>query len=375
MKIKHKIICLLLLSMNIIFSSAVAIAQDVSLEALGRFDGWRDNPLVGYGIVVGLSGSGDSPRNSVTQQSLQNAYGRLGITVDVNHINSRNVAAVFVMATLPASANVGDRISLTASSTGDARSLSGGTLLMTPLSGPDGQTYALAQGPLIVGGYRFDSEANVRQRNYPTTGRVENGASVEKAVNSRILKSDGTLSFLLNDPNFTTASRISAAINGKFGPGHATVINADEVQIDFKKQSGGLAKFISDIQSLKIQPEIMPRIVINERTGTIVAGGNVIISDVVISQGDIEVIVNAENFASQPSLIAGRNGNISSLVIRNTDLRVEQGGADIVAGFENSTVSDLFSGLHQMGVDTRRVIAIIQAMKRAGAIHAEIIII
>ncbi|WP_371395864.1 flagellar basal body P-ring protein FlgI [Fretibacter rubidus] len=352
----------------------VASAQNVDVKGLGRFEGWRDNALIGYGLVTGLSGSGDSRRSGVTRQTLQNVYSRLGVTVDQADISSRNVAVVLVMGTLPASANIGDRISVTVSSAGDARSLAGGTLLMTPLMGPDKKTYALAQGPLIVGGYSFESESNLQQRNYPTTARVEMGATVERPVNAELLKNDGTVSFLLSEPNFTTSERIASAVNRKFGTNRAYAVSADEVNIRYTDDPIRLASFISDIENLTVQPDRLPRIVINERTGTVVAGADVMLSSVVISQGDIRVTVTAENFASQPSFISGFANDVSSLVVTNTDLSVEQGTDDVVASFPNTSVADLVQGLAEAGVDTRRMIGILQAMKQAGALHSEIII-
>lgn len=360
--------------LSFLFLSSISYAQSVELKSLGRFDGWRDNALVGYGLVTGLSGSGDSRRSGVTRQTLQNVYSRLGVTVDQSDISSRNVAVVLVMGTLPASANVGDRMSVTVSSAGDARSLAGGTLLMTPLMGPDRKTYALAQGPLIVGGYNFESESNIQQRNYPTTARVEMGATVERPVNANLLQGNGSISFLLSEPNFTTADRIAQAVNSKFGNNTAYAVNADEVEIQYAEGTRGLARFVSRLENIPVSPDRVPRIVINERTGTVVAGADVKVSSVVVSQGDIRVTVTAENFASQPSFISGFASDVSSLVITNTDLEVEQGTNDVVASFPNSSVADLVQGLSEAGVDTRRMIGILQAMKQAGALHSEIII-
>jgi flagellar P-ring protein precursor FlgI len=350
-----------------------AQAQETPLKGLGRFEGWRENALIGYGIVVGLAGSGDSPRNTVTRQALSNVYARLGAVVSESEITSRNVAVVVAIAQLPASANVGDRISVTVSSTGDARSLAGGTLLMTPMLGPDGRPYALAQGALVAGGDSFESQLNLSQRNYPTTARVEGGASVERPVDANLIGADGRLGFLLHDPSFTTATRIAGAINTHFGP-IAEVAGADEVRIAFSSNAQDLASFVSILENLAIEPARVPRVVINERTGTIVAGGDVMISSVVVSQGDIRVTVTAETTGSQPSFIDGFAGGIRSLVITNTDLDVARGGNDVMSRFPNTSVADLVQGLHHAHVDTRRIISILQAVRTAGALHAEIIV-
>jgi flagellar P-ring protein FlgI len=208
---------------GLVLTTFTAQANDVPIRALGRFDGWRENALVGYGLVTGLAGSGDSRSSAVTRQALRNVLSRLGTTVADADISSRNVAVVVVTAVLPASANVGDRIDVTVSSVGDARSIAGGTLLMTALAGPDQQIYALAQGPLVVGGYQFDARLNRAQRNHPTTGRIVLGASVERAVDAKLLDDRGTVAFLLAEPDFETARNIAQAINFRFGPGVAKV--------------------------------------------------------------------------------------------------------------------------------------------------------
>lgn len=366
-----------LLATALLFTAAISVepaAAQSPLKGLGRFEGWRENALVGYGIVVGLSGSGDSPRSAITRQALQNVYSRLGAVVSENDIASRNVAVVVIMASLPASANVGDRIDAIVSSTGDARSLAGGALLMTPLLGPDGRAYALAQGPLVVGGDSFESQLNLNQRNYPTTARLSGGATIERSVDARILQEDGQVAFLLDQPSFTTASRIAEAVNQRFGAGTARVENADEVRIHFNAAGGDLASFVSAVENLSVEPDRIPRVVINERTGTVVAGGDVLISSVVISQGDIRVTVTSEITASQPAFIDGFNQGIRSLVITNTDLNVDRASAEVVARFPNTSVADLVEGLSRTHVDTRRLISILQAIRAAGALHADIVV-
>ncbi|WP_332819478.1 flagellar basal body P-ring protein FlgI [Sphingopyxis sp.] len=351
-----------------------AAAQDAPIKALGRFDGWRENSLIGYGVVIGLAGTGDTRRSEVTRQALRNVLSRLGTSVSEEQINSRNAAVVIVTATLPPSANLGDRIDAVVSSIGDSRSLAGGTLLMTPLLGPNQQPYALAQGPLTVGGYDFEDNLNRQQRNFPTTAVLSGGATIEAPVDAQILKSNGEVSFLLNHPSFTTASRIAAAINGRLGGGVAFVRNADEVVVRFGGGQGGLPMFVADIENLRVDPDSLARIVINERTGTIVAGAEVRISSVVVSQGDIRVTVTSENYASQPSFIGGFANDVQSLIVTNTKLDVDEGSNDTVATFPNTTVGDLVQGLSRSRVGTRRIINILQAIKAAGALHADIVV-
>ncbi|AHE55655.1 flagellar basal body P-ring protein FlgI [Sphingomonas sanxanigenens] len=353
--------------------SGTAAAEQVRIKDLGRFSGWRDNALVGYGIVTGLGGSGDSPRSEVTRQALRNVLGRLGTNVSPEQIQSRNVAAVIVTATLPPAANSGDRIDITISSIGDARSLAGGTLLMTPLLGPDQRPYALAQGPVVAAGYRFESNFNLRQRNQTTTVSIASGATVEAGVQARLLGPDGKIVFLLRDADFTTADRIATGINAALGHGVARVRGADAVSIDGDALGGDVNQIVARIEGLWVEPDSLARVVVNERSGTVVAGGGVRISSVAISQGDIRISVSIDNQASQPYGIAGYAPGVGSLIVTNTRLDVDE-GKDAVVRFPNTTVADLVEGLARVKVDTRGMIAILQALKSAGALHADIIV-
>lgn len=362
-------------AMALLFAALAAVPApaEVPLSGLGRFDGWRENALIGYGLVTGLAGSGDTRRNVVTRQALRNVLSRLGTSVTEEDLSSRNVAVVIVVARLPASANVGDRIDATVSSIGDARSLAGGTLLMTPLVGPDQRAYALAQGPILAGGHSFESNLSQEQRNYPTSAVLQGGATVETAVDASILQANGEIGFLLSDPSYGTAQRIADAVNARFGPATASVRNADEVRIHYAGSPERLAAFVAELEGLTVEPSRAPRVVINERTGTVVAGGDVTISSVVISQGDIRVTVTADNHASQPSFI-GLASDVRSLVVTNTRLDVEEGRGDAALHFPNTSVADLVQGLTQARVTTRRMISILQAIKTAGALHADIIV-
>ena len=240
------------IALGALLMPVAASAQQVPLSSIGRFAGWRENSLIGYGLVSGLAGSGDTRRSEVTRQALKNALSRLGTAVTEDQISSRNVAVVMVVAKLPASANVGDRLDVTVSSVGDARSLAGGTLLMTTLMGPDQRVYALAQGSLLVGGHSFEADLNSQQRNYPTTAILQGGATVERPVEASILGANGTISFLLNDPNFMTASRIASSINSRFGSNVAEAHNADEIRITFNGPPSQLTSFAAEIQSVTV---------------------------------------------------------------------------------------------------------------------------
>jgi flagellar P-ring protein precursor FlgI len=346
---------------------------DVRLKDIGRFLGWRENALIGYGIVTGLTGSGDSPRSAATKQALSNVLSRLGANIPPELMQSRNVAAVMVTANLPPSANVGDRIDVTVTSIGDARSLAGGILLMTPLLGPDQRPYALAQGALTIGGYNFRDNLNQRQKNYPTAGIIAGGATVEAPVEAN-LAVNGRLTFVLKNPDFTTAQRVSDAINQRLGSIAATVKSAEAVEIAATGRDQ--ARLVAAVESVTITPDQAARVVINERSGTVVAGGGVKISSVVVAQGDIKVSVTTDNQAAPfyyDPLAFGRYGP-HGLIVTNTQLEVSDGANDVAVRFPNTTVADLVRGLGQAKVGTRDMIAILQAIKTAGALHAEIIV-
>jgi flagellar P-ring protein precursor FlgI len=364
----------LVLAFALILGGGAARAEEVRIKDLGRFMGWRENAVVGYGVVTGLAGSGDSPRSEATRQALKNVLQRLGVTIAPDQLQSRNIALVIVTATLPPSSNIGDRIDVTVTSAGDARSLAGGTLLMTPLQGPNEKVYGLAQGPLVVGGYRFDSNQNLQQKNYPTSGLITGGATVEAPVTSQLLDPAGRLTFVLKDPDFTTAQRVADGINAALGMGTAVVRGADAVVIDPAMAGGDVYRLLARIETGSVSPDSLARVVINERTGTVVAGAGVRISSVVISQGDIRVSVTTDNLASQPEIYGVAGPDVRSLVVTNTKLEVSPQREDAVAQFPNTTVGDLVQGLHRLHVDTRGTISILQALKAAGALHADIII-
>jgi flagellar P-ring protein precursor FlgI len=355
-------------------SAAMADVSDVRVKDLGRFLGWRDNALVGYGIVTGLSGSGDSPHSTVTQQALSNVLSRLGSNVPPTQLESRNVAAVMVTSTLPPTARVGDQIDVTVTSIGDARSLVGGSLLMTPLLGADAHNYALAQGALTVGGYNFHDHGNIRQENYPTSGVIIGGATVENSVDANLVDAQGHLTFVLKDPDFTTAQRIADGLNKTLGPGIATPQGADAVSINAGGAGPELTRLISEIENVTIRPDQIARVVINERSGTVVAGGAVQVSSVVIAQGDVKVSVNAEHDIATPYIADGYGHHGRGLVVTNSTLDVSDSTRDTVVRLPNTTVADLARALAQAKVDTHSTIAILQAIKAAGALHAEIVV-
>jgi len=349
-------------------------SAEVRLKDIGRFLGWRENMLVGYGIVTGLAGSGDSPRNQATRQALANLLSQFDLVVGHEQIQSRNVAMAMVTAALPPAAHPGDAIDVNVTSIGDARSLAGGTLIMTPLRGPDRQIYALAQGPVSVGGYRYDANGNLKLKNHPTVGIVPRGGTVEVAVRAALAAQDGTLRFVLGEPDPVTAQRIAQRVNGTLGTQVARAIGADAVEIDAPADPAALTAFVARIEALSVAPDQRSRVVVNERTGTVVAGGDTRIAPVTISHGDIRVSVTTEYSASQPNFVTLTGRDVRSLVIANSELSVDEAGQTVAISFPRGTVGDLVHALSKARIGTRDVIAILQAVKAAGALYAELVI-
>jgi len=365
------------MAVAVLLAAVSASAQDfgVRIKELGRLDGVRENMVSGYGIVSGLAGTGDSARSQATLQSVANALREFGLNVTPAQLASRNVAAVLVTATLPAFARTGDRLDVIVSSMGDARSLTGGALLMTPLYGPDRRIYALAQGAVSVGGYKFELNANVVQKNHPTTGIVPEGAVVEADLTAQVLSPDGTMRLVLFDPDYTTASRIATAVNEKLSAS-AAAMDAGRVAIRVPEgERERLVDFVARLESLTVQPDLRARVVINERTGTVVSGGGVRLSNVSVAHGDLKVTVVTDFLVSQPGGVLVNPGpGIRTQVVPRTRIDANEEGLSSVTMPAGATVSDLVAALKQVKSTTREVIAILQSIKRAGALHAELVI-
>ncbi|ROZ63186.1 flagellar basal body P-ring protein FlgI [Ramlibacter sp. WS9] len=346
----------------------------IRVKDLGKLQGWRDNALVGYGIVTGLAGTGDSPTNRATRQAMANVLSQFNMTVPPEQIQSRNVAVVMVNAALPTFAREGDALDVTVNSTGDARSLVGGSLLLTPLKAPNGRVYALAQGPLSVGGYRYDSNGNVIQKNHPTVGSVPGGAVVEVATGTQVAAAGQNLTFVLAEPDYTTANRVAAAINTQVGPGLARARDASGIEIEVpENQRAQLVGFIARLENVSVQPDRRAKVVINERTGTVVAGGDVRISRVAISHGDLKISIVAQNSVSQPTVIGSAGPGVRTAGVTNSRVDVDEtnGPGYLASG---TTVSDLVQSLSRLKTSTRDVISILRAIKAAGALHAELVV-
>lgn len=369
-----KILTTLLVSL---LMSAAACAQGaVRLKDLGRFDGVRDNSVIGYGLVVGLAGTGDSRRSLATVQSVSNMLQEFGLQVPAAGVNSRNVAAVLVTAKVPGFMNVGDRIDVNVSSIGDASSLAGGTLLMTPLRGPDREVYAMAQGALSIGGYKFEQNGTLRQKNHPTSGNIPEGALAERVIAPQLLARDGSLELVLNDADFTTATRVAALINERVPGAQAAPVAASRIRLAPRSRDpAGVVAMVAAVENLTVEPDIKARVVVNERTGTIVSGGNVWISAITITHGDIRVAIDQRYLVSQPEGYLVRPGSgIRTAVVPETTMDVTESQLKSVDLPQGATIEDLVGALRGVKASSRDVIAILQGVKRAGALHAELII-
>jgi flagellar P-ring protein precursor FlgI len=345
-------------------------AYSVRIKELADLQGVRANQLIGYGLVVGLNDTGDSDDNGFTSQTLANMLERLQITTDRDEIEMDNVAAVMVTADLPSFSKPGDTVDVVVSSLGDAESLSGGTLIQTSLSGPRGKVYAVAQGPVLVGGFSLGGQAAQVQQNHPTVGRIPGGAIVEQEVNFS-LPTTGQLSYRLEEQDFTTVSRIIKSLNARFGPGTASARDSGGFHVKIpEKFAQNTVQFISEVEQLEVRPGSTARVVVNERTGTIVMGGQVELDEVAVAHGNLKLEIQERPQVSQPAPFSlGR-----TVEVPRTQMGIKEEEAQMVVLQQGVDVSDLAAGLNTIGATPRDMIAILQALKKAGALHAELVI-
>jgi flagellar P-ring protein precursor FlgI len=347
----------------------------VRLKSIAHLSGLQENPITGYGLVIGLAGSGDSRRNKDTTQAIANLLLSFGVNINPNEINSRNTATVIITANLPSFAHQGDKLDINVASLGDAKSLLGGTLLATPLKGPDNQVYALAQGPLSIGGFKYDLFGNVVQKNHPTSGLIPDGAVVEKTLYNELIDKEGELHLILNRPDFTTADHIESSLNKQFGANTALARSAQDIEIHPPVQAKQhFIRFISQLENIAIIPDNMPTVVVNERTGVVVAGADVKIDAVTISHGNLQIAIATAYNVSQPTLVSDVGRGIRTAVAPMTNISVNEPDANLVKLTQGATIGDLISALTKVQTSTRDIIAILESLKRAGALHAELII-
>ena len=342
----------------------------VRVKDLADIEGVRSNQLIGYCLVVGLNRTGDRvQQNLYARQTLQNLLERMGISTETSTLKPENIATVLVTATLPPFARQGSKLDVTVSSIGDARSLQGGTLILTQLKGIDGQTYAVAQGSVSIGGISAGDRGNSVEINHPTVGRVPNGANVERIV-PVTLAADNNITLVLRAEDFSTASKLDQVINAKFGAGTARAADGRNVDVSVPaKFAANRVAFIAELENLRLTPEKIAKVIINERTGTIVMGSEVRLASVAISQGGVTVRIGTEYEISQPSPLSKLG---ETTVVPQTNVEVKEKKAESVILPDGATIDEVVRGLRSLGVSARDVISILQAIKSAGAMNAEL---
>lgn len=371
---------------SILFLFTSLLRGEVRLKDLMRLENVQQELLVGYGLVVGLNGTGDRASTSrgavFTVQSISNMLERFGITVPKDQLRTRNAAAVMLTAKTPAYGKTGTLFDVSVSSLGDATSLEGGVLLMSPLRSADGTVYAMAQGPVSIGGFNVETTAGEQTRkNHALVGIVPNGATLQRDMPVPQFESKPSLRFVLNEPDFSTAMRIVAAINAQCdslyrSPNVAKALNASIIELTppaLIKNQSDIIQFIANVETLRVEPDVEARVVINERTGTVVAGGNVRISEVMISHGSLTIHIQRRPVISQPTAPFSTAGTTVVEYITETTIREQDAKVAVIP--HTTTVSDLSRALNELALRPRDIIAIFQAIKQAGALNAKLIII
>lgn len=348
---------------------AVQSMAAIRLKDLGDIDGVRKNQLIGYGLVVGLNGTGDGSGTTFTGRSTANFLQRLGVMVDAKDISVKNVAAVIVTAELQPFSRSGQKLDVLISSLGDAKSLHGGTLLMTPLRGPNNEIYAVAQGPISVGGYTSAAKGATVSKNHPTTGRIPGGAVLEGDAPTP--EFPGYLDYVLRLPDYTTSKRVADAVNAKFGEGVAVALNAGSVRI-LMPPEGTLrtVEYFSQLENLSVEPDSAARVVIDEKTGTVVMGREVKVSPVALSHGSLTIKVTTTTDVSQPPPLSGGQ----TVASKQSDIQAEEKEAKLYLLQPGENLSSLVDALNALGVSPRELVTIFQALKTSGALEAELVI-
>lgn len=351
--------------------NASATLREVHIRDIAEIQGVRENQLIGYGLVVGLQGTGDRQQTYFTVQTLANMLARMGVQIPTATAIVKNVAAVMVTAQLPAFAEPGMKMDITVSSVGDAKSIEGGVLLLTALRSTDGQVYAEAQGPLTTGGYSEGAAGNLREVNYPTVGMISNGAIIERpaAIDLHGLK---TLTFLLRQADFTAARNVADVINRDFNAPVATVLDSRQISIDTQTaRMSSVPRLISRIEDLSVSVQTPAKVVVNERTGTIVLGGDVILSPVSVLHGGLQIQVDTVVSATE----AAPGSNVPPAVVSNTSVHVQDKEASSIRLENGADVEELVKGLHTIGATSHDIVSILEAIKAAGGLQADLEVI
>lgn len=363
----------LLMALSVLIATVgMAQSNTIRIKDLVEFDGVRGNDLIGYGLVVGLNGTGDGIRNApFTEDIMSNILERLGVNITGEQFRPKNVAAVFVTATLPPFARSGSRIDVTVSAVGDAKSLLGGTLIMTPLNAADGEIYAVSQGAVIAGGASAEGEGASVVQGVPTSGVIPGGARVERELDFDFTKLK-SIRLALRTPDFTTAERIENAINRKFGRTVSRMLDSGTVLVDIKATSAlSPAHALGDIENLRVEPERKARVVVDQRSGTIVMGEDVRISRVAVSQGNLTLRIQERPLVVQPNPFTEGQ----AIVIPRTEAEIqEEPGTGLAEVDGGTSLSEVIAGLNALGVSPRDMIDILKSIKAAGALHADFVV-
>ncbi len=356
-----------MMSTTVFAESAMTRIKDVA-----KVQGVRSNQLMGYGLVVGLNGTGDSDKTSQTLQSIVNMLREYGVTISKDNLKPKNIAAVMVTATLPPFVREGDDIDITVSSMGDAKSLAGGMLLQTPLRAANGTVYAVGQGPVSTGGFSSGSgSGSSKQKNFPTVGTTPGGAIVEKSVEGDDIAANGTMSLSLNKADFTTAARIAQAINSQYGS-IARAANPGRIDISVPAYyRSNIVAFVASLEDLPVTPDSVAKVVVNERTGTIVMGGNIAVDEIAITQGGISISITKDHTVNQPPPFSPG----TTVVADDTNVEAKEQKASSIVLPATANVGDVVGALNSVGATAQNIISILQAMKAAGALHADLEII
>ncbi|TVQ76246.1 MAG: flagellar basal body P-ring protein FlgI [Bradymonadales bacterium] len=346
-------------------------ASTARLKDITNLQGVRDNQLIGYGLVVGLDGTGDGGSNQMTIQSMATMLNNLGVGVDASQVNSRNVASVIVTAYLPPFARQGSKMDVLVSSMGDAQSLQGGTLLLTPLKGADGEVYAVAQGPITLGGFQAAAGGARESRNHSTVGKVPSGAVIETELPFDFTRLTN-LTYSLKNPDFTTANRIAAVINRQLNGSYAAANDSGTVRVRVPDQfKGRVVELVSSIENLAVRPDTVARVVVNERTGTVVVGEDVRISTVAVAHGNLTISIQPQTVVSQPEAFSDGQ----TVVVDEPFIEVQEGDDNFALLPGGVSIGDLVRALNALGISPRDLISVFQAIQASGALQAELEII
>ncbi|MHC1751925.1 flagellar basal body P-ring protein FlgI [Humidesulfovibrio sp.] len=351
--------------------AGVAPAQAVRLKDIANFSGVRNNELVGYGLVVGLSGTGDGTTSEFTIRSLTNMLEKMGVSVNPATLKPKNTAAVMVTARMPSSARPGSPLDVTVSSMGDAKSLLGGVLLLTPLRGLDGRVYAVGQGALTLGGYSAEGQAATAQKNITTVARIPNGATIEREVPFQFNKQEGMTINLSGSPDFGTAMQVVGRINSSMGGQYAKAMDGATIQMSIPpKFQNNIVPLMASLENLDISPDSRARVVVDEKTGTVVLGGNVRLTKVAVAHGNLQIVVSETPNVSQP----GPFSSGQTVTTPETNLNVKEQNNRLLL-MEGATLQELVDGLNSVGATPRDLISILRTLKTAGSLHADLEVI